>query len=1041
MNKKLLFLTAGFVFSGQLLFAQKNMTGKIVDQATNQPIVGATIRNVTTNKVTTSDANGEFSILVNPGDRIQSMFIGYSQNQVVWDGVSALRLSLSDVSQSIDEVVVTGYGNTTKKSFTGSAAVITKEQFKNIQATSIGDVLQGNASGVMAISSSGQPGEEPAIRVRGIGSINASSSPLIILDGSPFDGSINSINPSDIESLTVLKDASATSIYGSRAANGIIQIVTRQGRGEPKIDFSLLTGASSRAVSEYKTVDAKQYYELTWEALRNDARIDNSLLATNNVKTVEEYASKLTLQRLVYNPFDKAQPFSADGKIIAGDKLRWDSNWMDEMLRTGLRQDMNVNISGGDKEQRTTYFIGGGYLKDQGIIKSSDFIRYSGRVSVNSKIKDWLRVGVSSNISKSDQNFPYQGTAYGSNILAFARGIAPIYPVHLVNFETGEYELDSQKNRIYDFGNNLPNSTGSRPTIYRRPYVEGQNVAATNSLNPVTNGRLTVVGQAFAEVSLHRTLSFKTNYSITHNSIQNDVFWNPFFGDGTTTKGFASRGVSSLYSQNFVNTLTYNNTFADVHQLNLVIGSESYKNKAQYTYASRTGFTFSDPKEVSYGTIAAADGTTNENRLESYFARLGYSFSSKYNLSASLRRDGSTRFHKDNRWGTFYAVGGSWNLEQEDFLKDNTVVSTLKLKGSYGTSGNEGLPTSFPYLGTYDSGASIGTDPGSVIKTVPNPKLTWEKSNQLDVGTEFGFLKNRFIGSLVYFNRNSDNLLYYRPLPNSSGIEQIADNAGGMKNTGLEFDFTSKNIIKTDFSWSTSFNITKLKNKITKAAPGSTQVEGESYYTFRLKEYAGVDAADGKAMWYMDGKDGNKVTTKNYQDAPWYNLGDAIQDYTGGLKNDFRYKSFDLSILASFGIGGEFYDSNYLGLMSGISGSGQNASSDVAKRWQSPEQPGNGDIPMLQTIDKTQNSASTRFLYDHTFVRVRNITLGYNLPNELLSRAQIRNARVYFSVQNPFTYFPNAPKGADPDSGITARATNSNTTPNKFVSFGLNISL
>lgn len=1041
MNRKLLFLTAGFVFAGNVLLAQENISGKIVDQTTNKPIVGATIRNLTTDKVTTSDENGAFSLVIKPGDRIETAFIGYAQNYTIWDGVSALSLAMVASSESIDEIVVTGYGGTTKKAFTGSAAVLTKEQFKNIQATSIGDVLQGNASGVMAISGSGQPGEEPEIRVRGIGSKNASSAPLIILDGAPFEGSLNSINPADIESMTVLKDASATSIYGSRAANGIIQIVTRQGKGEPKIDFSYLVGASSRAVKEYKTVNAKQYYELTWEALRNDAQLDNTLLGTNNVGTAEEYASKLTMQRLVYNPFDLKQPFDANGKIIAGDQLRWESNWMDEMLRTGIRQDMNLNISGGDQEQRTTYFISGGYLKDQGIIKSSDFERFSGRMNLNSKIKDWLRVGVSSSISKSDQNFPYQGTGYGSNVLAFARGIAPIYPVHLVNFETGAYELDANGNKIYDFGNNLANSSAGRPTIYRRPFVEGQNVAGTNELNPVTNGRLTVSGQAFAEVSLHRTLSFRTNYSLTHNAHQNDVFWNPFYGDGTTTNGFASRGITSLYTQNFANTLTYVNTFADLHAINLVVGSEAYKSKSQYAYAARTGFTFSDPKEVSYGTTASSEGYTNEHRLESYFARLGYAFDQKYHLSASFRRDGSTRFHKDNRWGSFYAVGAAWNLDQEDFLKDVSFISDLKLKASYGTSGNEALPESFPYYGTYASGSNIGTNSGSVIKTVPNNKISWEKSDQLDVGVDFGFLRNRLVGSLVYFNRNSGNLLFYRPFPNSTGIDQIADNAGGVKNTGWEFDLTSKNIIKEHFSWSTSFNITKLSNKITKKAPGTTQEVGDSWYAFRLKEYAGMDATDGTPMWYKDDKDGNKVTTKAYQDATFYYIGNELQDYTGGIKNDFRYKQFDLSILASFGLGGEFYDNNYQRLMSGIAANGQNASVDVLDRWQDVSQVGDGNAPRLQTIDKNINASSTRFLYDHTFVRVRNITLGYNVAQDLVSKVKLRNARIYFNVQNPFTYFPNAPKGADPDSGINARAENSNTTPNKFVSFGLNIGL
>jgi hypothetical protein len=334
----------------------------------------------------------------------------------------------------------------------------------------------------------------------------------------------------------------------------------------------------------------------------------------------------------------------------------------------------------------------------------------------------------------------------------------------------------------------------------------------------------------------------------------------------------------------------------------------------------------------------------------------------------------------------------------------------------------------------------MGTEPGVVINSVANPVLSWEKTNQLDVGVDFGFLNERITGAFAYFNRKSDNLLFYRPLPSSSGVESIADNIGGVKNVGWEFEITSQNIKRENLSWSTSFNITKLRNEITEVAPGTTQVVGFSWYDYYIREYAGIDPQDGIGMFYMDDENGNKVTTKDYNKATLYNIGNRLQDYTGGIRSDLKYRNFDFSVLASFGIGGDFYDGNYQSLMGGIRGLGANASTDLLDSWRASNA-NTTDLPILRTVENYANSASTRFLYDHTFLRVRNITVGYNFSPSILEQVKLRNARIYFNVQNPFTFFPNAPVGVDPDSGLNSQASNHNTTPNKFVSFGINIGI
>ncbi|RAJ06485.1 TonB-linked SusC/RagA family outer membrane protein [Chitinophaga skermanii] len=1039
-KKQLLFLVLSLFFVATA-FAQKRVVkGTVVDDKDRSPIPGATVRQVGTKAAALTDGNGQFTLTTQDNSPLEFSFIGFkTQRSNLADTALFIRLQADDTK--LGEVVITGYGGTTKKAFTGAATTINREQFKDIQATSITDVLQGNSSGVLAISSSGQPGEEPTIRIRGVGSFNASSAPLILLDGAPYSGSLNSINPADIETITILKDASSTSIYGSRGANGIVQITSRRGKGKPKLDFAVINGYSSRAVKEYRTVNERQYYELTWEALRNDAIRDNSLLATNGVTTPAEYATKLTPQKLVYNPFDKAQPFDADGKILSDAKLRWNEDWLDEVLHNGLRRDYTLSISGSDAQNKTNYFIGGGFLTDEGLIKESNFIRYSGRMNLNTKITDWFEAGVNSSFSKSDQNYPYQGNAGASNVLSFARNIAPIYPVHLVDFNTGEFILDGQGNKIYDFGNNTATLGELRSTLYRRKFSEGQNVAATTSLNPISYSRLTASGQGFANIRFHRTLSFNSTYTMNYNSTKNDMFWNPFYGDGTTSSGYSGRFITNFLTQNFTNTITYNNNFNTIHHVNVVAGSEAYKAYAENVGASTTGFTFAYPREVSYGTTPSASGSIDENRLESYFTRLSYDFKEKYHLTASLRTDGSTRFDANHRWGVFYAVGASWNMNEEGFFKQVKDVSLLKLKASYGTSGNQALSGSFPYLGTYSSGANIGTNPGAVINTVGNPFLSWEKTSQVDIGIDFGFLRDRITGSFDYFDRRSNNLLFDRPLPSSSGVGEVADNSGGVKNVGWEFDITTINIQRPHFTWKTMFNITKLRNEILEVAPGTTQVKGRSWYDYYMKEYAGVDPTDGEATWYVDKADGTKGTTKVYGDATQYNVGNRLQDYTGGISSYMKYKNFDFSILASFGLGGEFYDGNYQSLMGGITAYGNNASVDLLNRWQSTGKTGSDGVSILRTTSNNANSTSTRFLYDHTFMRVRNITIGYNVSSSLMEKIKLRNARVYFNVQNAFTYFPNAPKGADPDSGINAQASSSNTTPNRFVSFGINVGI
>lgn len=1044
MKKLVPLLLLFFSVCCQVTAQNRTISGTVLDEK-GVPVVGASVMIKQSGSGTVTDERGKFSLSVPASLKtLMVSSVGYTPAELPLTAASSqYAINLQRSQEQIGEVIVTAYGSTRKKSFTGSAATITNEKFKDLQVSTITGVLQGNASGVLAVTATGQPGENPLIRVRGIGSINASADPLIVVDGAAYGGSINSLNPNDIESVTVLKDASSTAVYGSRAANGVIQITTKSGRGKTRFALSAVTGFSQRAVPEYKTLNANQFYELAWEALRNDALANPALLTTYSVPSAEAYASKVVTSRIIYNPFSVAEPVGTDGKIKSDARLLWNDSWMDALIRTGRRNDINGSVSGGDPSG-TRYFFSGGYINDQGIVGQSDFKRYTGRLKIDSKATNWLTIGMNTNIAYSSQNYPYQGNGGASAPLSFARNSAPVFPVYLRDKTTGSYVLDALGNRIYDFGNNLATG-GIRPAAEQRPYNPGQNPVGTTPINPNTFDRLTASGNAYGEASIMKGLNFRSQYAIDYFTSTNNLFWNPFYGDGTTTAGLSYRGIAVNTLQTFTNTLTYDRQFARLHHINLLAGHEAIRQKADTTGSQRTGFVFAFPTQPSYGSTSTATGTINRYRLESYFSRLNYDLTDKYHLSLSLRRDGSTRFAEAVRWGTFYSVGGAWNLGREGFLSGIGFLDDLKLKSSYGTAGNQALPGSFPYLGTYLAGANIGAANGVTYDNPANLALTWETQKQLDLGMEFSLLRSKLTGSFVYFNRVSDKLLYQQRLSPSTGFNGVQANTGAMKNYGYEIELNSINISRPDFEWRSSLNITRLTNVLTMLPKGSdVSLEvGRSFYNWFLREWAGIDLQDGRPMWYKNQVDASgkttKVTTKLYSEATRYQVGNRLPDWTGGLSNTVRYKYFDLAVLAAFSIGGKIYDADYGNQMHSFYSAGLNANVDVLNRWQSVSKPGDGKTPLLRAnTDLMSNSASTRFLYDATYMRIRNITVGYRMPEGLLRRMAATNARFFIDFQNPFTFF-GGPTGLDPEAGLNANAALNQTTTNKTLSAGISI--
>lgn len=1023
---------------------ERTVTGTVTSKEDGLPIPGVSVKvKGGTATATQTDSNGKYAIKAPSGAQsLEFSFIGYTTQTKSIAGTVNAVLEMS--ANNLQEVTI-AYGSVKRQNFSGTASTLGTTQIKDQLVSTITNVLQGQASGVLAVNSTGQPGANPTIRIRGIASVNASSDPLIVLDGAIYGGDISSINPNDIESITVGKDATATSLYGSRAAAGVLFITSKVGNGVPKVEISANTGFSNRAVKDYDYLDAQGVYEKTWEGLRNQAIITPTLVTSTGSASAADYASKNVVPLLVYNPYVVAQPVGLDGKLIAGANPLWNQDWADALLRTGKRTDLNASVSG--SSDKTKYFVSGGYLNDQGLAIESAYKRYSGRVKLDNQMTKWLTVGANVSGSYSTQNYPVQSGSAFSNVISWIRTVSSIYPEYILNPTTGAPILDANGDKQYDFGNNGP---------LRRTILTPGNPSATTSMNPTTYDRFITSLSSYAEAKIIDGLKLRSQYALDYYQYAQNTYYNPFVGDGAAYGGRSYKFRRATVTQTFSNTAVYDKTIGE-HHFNILGGWEVYKFNNNYTEAEARGFTFPGTTELSYGaTPYTANSNTFLNRQTSFFGRVSYDLMDKYHLTASVRGDGNSRFAENVRWASFYSVGASWSLNKENFLADVKQINDLKLRASYGTTGNQAILNSsgdqsyFPYLGVYSGGGNVAGYSGSYISSAANGALTWEKQSDLDLGIDYSILNNRISGSVTYFAKKSKGLLFNRPLAPSSGLNGVNDNIGKLENTGIEVDLSTINVKSKDFQWSTSINFTHIKNEITElpqttlaGSNFSQLLVGQSLFNFYIRDYAGVDPVDGRPMWYLDQTDaaGNvtgQTTTKTWSAATRYYKGTSLPNATGGITNTFRYKSFDLSVLAAFSLGGKIYDSDYAALLHSAIGlnAGYNWSPDILKSWQSAANPGDGFTPRLTaTTDDQGTSASTRFLYDASYGRIRNITLGYRFPQGWLDKIKFSNARIFVDYQNPFTIFGR--KGLDPESGI-AGVTNNSSTVYKTLSFGIN---
>lgn len=1016
-------------------YAQRiTVSGKVTAGGEGLPGVTVAVKGSTNGTITSMD--GDYSLQTEPQNTLVFSFIGYETQEVPINGQKTINIEMHESSIAIDEVVIAvPYGTAKKSTFTGSASVIDKKIIAASQVSSVSKALQGTVAGLQSFSTSGQPGEDASIYIRGVGSANATTTPLYVVDGVPYDGALSSISSQDIASVTVLKDAAAASLYGSRAANGVIMITTKQGQNgsAPTIQLSAKYGFSSRAVRDYDQLSTNDYFMLQWEALRN-SYMDNGQSAESAAQTASSILATTATGGLGINPYGTQypQPVGTDGKIVAGATPLWDDSWEDALSQDAHYTDISASISGGS--ERTKYYFSLGYLNDQGAYICSGFKRYNLRTNITTDLRKWLQVGLNVSATHSVQDYPKQDDTAIGNIVLAARSIPSFYPVYERDLTTGEYLLDENGNRIYDYGN------------YRKGSYNGYNFAQSMLYDKKEYKRDAASIRGYLQITPLEGLSYKMSLNIDYNSRFEHFYDNPTYGKEPLTGGVEKENVRTT-GLTYNNVINWNHTFNENHDVRLMAGQEYYEYNTSNFGGSRTGVItdgYYEPDVAS--TLSSFYGNSDQYKLLSFFGSAEYSYQSKYFVSASVRTDGSSRFHPDHRWGTFWSFGGSWKISREKFLEEaaNDWLTNLTLRASYGAQGNDNVGY-YAYKALYEIGSSFGesTLHASRLET---PELSWETNLNLNVGLDFGFWSNRLNGTIEFFQRASKDLLFARDLVPSGGFSSIDANIGKLKNYGWEFTINGTPVLTKDWTWKLSVNATTYKNEIVELPTDvmwqSTKkwVKGGSLYDFWLYEWAGVNPENGNPQWYYTDTDGSRKITEDYSSLTSddkVKMGSSLPKVSGGFQSDLTWRDLSLSMLFSYAIGGKLYNNDYKSMISVSGGNGSTLSKDMLNRW-TPENRYT-DIPRL-SYDQTSyfTSSSSRWLVNRSFLRLKTVTLSYNLPEKWLHYATIKQASIFLQGENLLTFCHQ--QGLDPEQPINGMVSYRYPAMKTF-SFGINVTL
>jgi TonB-linked SusC/RagA family outer membrane protein len=1077
MKKLFLLMTTVLIMTISAVAQHKVVSGTVVYAGDDEPLPGATVLPVGGGQGTSTDLDGKFTLNVPASvTKLKVSYVGMIEKIV--DAGKDITVKLDNSENNLDEVMVVAYGTAKKSAYTGSASVVKAEQLEQRQVTNAVNALAGTVAGAQIIQTSGQPGTSPSVYIRGVGSLSTSAQPLYVVDGMPFDGDIAALNTADIESMTVLKDAAAAALYGARGANGVILITTKKGKsGDAVVTVDAKWGGNSRQVKGYDVIkDPAQYTEMAYTALRNGYYYHNNYDAAS-----AHSAANASL----YNAFGAGyqiwtvpagqQMVGTNGKLNPNATLGYSNgtnyftpdNWADETFRTGLRQEYNVTISGGS--DRFTFYGSFGYLGDEGVIQGSNYNRLSGRVGADYQAKKWLKVGTNIAYNHVESGWPSGqegdgGTA--SNAFNLCNNIAPIYPMYVRNAD-GTLQYDSRSGYpVYDLGD------GKYALGTSRNYMSGGN--PQNSLLYDKEDILMDVLSA----KWYATITPVTNLDITGtvgyflDNTRQHVISNPYYNSSTITEreGMAEQYFSRLRGLNLQALATYRHTVADVHHLDYLLGYESYDRNSEYLYGY--GYTLYNPNNWAVNntldnSLRVLRGGNDINyTTRGIFGRVNYDYDSRYFGSVSYRRDASSRFAPDKRWGNFFSLSAAWDLAKEKFMESTSSwLDLLKVKASFGQQGNDNLGSSYyyAYLDTYTIYGSDSWSDGDLYSK-GNPDLTWETSNALNVGADFSFWQGKLAGTIEYFQRQTSDMLYNKPVAPSLGYSYYPMNVGSMRNNGIEIELTYRPINTRNVTWDLNFNGTWIQNKILKLSPDANGrilqgmriwEEGKSAYNYYLVEYAGVNPENGEPLYWTkdpiyDTVDESKIVgyteeykTNNYDNAYANNrkdTGNLLPTFYGGFGTTVKFFGFDFSCQFGFQLGGRTFDNGYGALMhpGTTSSLGTNWHTDMLKAW-TPENT-NTNIPKLDTqASYDLGSQVTTFnLISSNYLSLNNITLGYTLPSKWTAKLGIESVRVYGVADNVALWSKR--KGLDPRmSSFTATDSYSGYSVIRTVSGGIKV--
>lgn len=1023
------------------LAQEKTVTGLVIDE-NNVPLPSVNIVIQGTTGGTSTNFDGEFSIEVTEGQTLHFSSVGFHDQTVTVGSENTLRIVMQE-GTALDEVVIVGYGMQKKITLTGSNVNVDSKKILDRPISNISHALDGAGTGIIVAAGSGQPGDDSSIRIRGTGSLSVSNSPLIILDGVPYNGGLSNINPADVESLDVLKDASAVALYGSAAGNGVILITTKRGKkNRMEVQVQSKIGFSRRFISEYPRIGPGDYYTVAWEAMRNgridlgDSEADAMAFASSNMISDN-------LRNNVYNVPD--EELIINGQLNPNASLLYDDfDWQDPLLGTGVRQDYNASLSGGD--EKTTYYTSFGYTKDDGYVKKSGFERFTLRLNLDSQFKEWLKVGTSLTGTSSNVLSAVDGESSATSLVnpyRSTRFMGPIYSVYEHDPVTGERLRDSEGNLIFNDGED-------------RPVSPGRNVVQENILNDDRTRRTEINANLYGEIKILPELTFRTNIGYSVRNSLRKRYINRVIGDQKDVG--SARRYHYAYQDFTVNELLTYSKDIDDHHFTLLAGHENSFYDYNYVFAYKSGQILDDMFEFpNFVNLNDNNATYNKRSKEGWFGRLNYDFQEKYLLDGSIRWDASSRFAKDVRWQSFWSLGAGWVISNEDFMQDNGFINLLKLRGSYGEVGNDALSNWYSYKSVFELGMNNANEPGMVLDVLADPNITWETKAQMDIGLEFGFFSNRLHGTINYYNAKTKDMLFGVPTPITSGIPklEIQQNIGEMENRGWEFSLGGDVVRTPDVTWSIDWFGTAYKNELTKMPPDQEEIidgtkrraVGHSVYDFWLKTWKGVDPSDGSALYLLDQEaypdlgesdirqvNGEYVTT-NQGKAKFEYHGSAIPDFYGSVATNLRVKNWELSANLNYQFGGKIYDSNYKGLIDTYPDGGA-LHVDVMDRWTAPGQ--ETDMPRLSTQNTTDaNAASSRWLVDASYVMLRSATLGYNFNQGLLNQIGVSSLKLYVSGEN--LWLSSKRKGLEPYSSFNGTTSN-RYTPTRTLSFGINAS-